>query len=43
VVTIDSTCGHEGFRCVSVGPIVARFLADPASVHSMTLRDPVNH
>jgi homoserine acetyltransferase len=43
IVTVDSTCGHQSFRCVSVGPIVAQFLADPSSVHSMTLQDPVNH
>ncbi|MGA8222844.1 MAG: alpha/beta fold hydrolase [Candidatus Acidiferrales bacterium] len=43
IVTMDSTCGHQSPRCVSVGPIVAQFLADPASVHSMTLLDPVNH
>ena len=39
VLTIDSPCGHLSMDCVSIGPIVSRFLADPASVHSMTLRD----
>jgi homoserine O-acetyltransferase len=43
VVNLDSTCGHLSFTCISVGPTVARFLADPTSVHSETLRDPANH
>jgi homoserine O-acetyltransferase len=43
IVTVDSTCGHQSFRCVSVGPIVAQFLVNPAAVHSMTLQDPANH
>jgi homoserine O-acetyltransferase/O-succinyltransferase len=38
-VTVDSPCGHASLRCVSLGPTVAQFLADPASVHSMTLHD----
>jgi homoserine O-acetyltransferase len=42
VVKLDSPCGHESFRCISVGPTVAQFLADPASVHSLTLRDTNN-
>jgi len=37
VLTLDSPCGHESLECISVGPIVAKFLADPASVQSMTL------
>jgi homoserine O-acetyltransferase len=37
VVTLDSTCGHNSPACVSVGPIVARFLADPGSAKSVTL------
>jgi homoserine O-acetyltransferase/O-succinyltransferase len=40
VITLDSPCGHLAFTCISVGPIVAQFLADPASVRSMTLHDP---
>ena len=40
VITLDSICGHISLDCISVGPIVARFLADPASVHSETLHDP---
>lgn len=43
LVKFDSPCGHQSFACMSVGPTVARFLADPASVSSQTLRDPVNH
>lgn len=42
VVKLDSPCGHESFRCISVGPTVAQFLADPGSVHSMTLHDANN-
>ena len=43
LVKLDSPCGHQSFACISVGPTVARFLADPASVHSETLVDPVHH
>lgn len=43
VVSLDSACGHLSFTCISLGPTVARFLADPTSVHSETLRDPSNH
>ena len=43
VVTLNSACGHQSLTCISAGPIVARFLADPLSVHSETLHDPVNH
>ncbi len=39
VVTLDSACGHQSFTCISVGPVVAQFLADPASVHDRTLRE----
>jgi homoserine O-acetyltransferase/O-succinyltransferase len=42
IVTVDSPCGHVSFACVSVGPIVGQFLADPASVHSTTLHDTGN-
>ena len=42
VVTLDSPCGHLSTACISLGPTVARFLADPSSVHSETLRDPAN-
>lgn len=41
VVTLDSACGHLSFTCISIGPIVAKFLADPGSVASTTLRDTV--
>jgi homoserine O-acetyltransferase/O-succinyltransferase len=39
VVTLDSACGHTSFACLSVGPLVAQFLADPESVRSTTLHD----
>jgi len=37
LVKLDSSCGHISLACISVGPIVARFLADPSSVHSEAL------
>lgn len=40
VITLDSPCGHLAFTCISVGPTVARFLADPGSVRSETFHDP---
>ena len=43
VVKLDSACGHLSFTCISVGPTVARFLADPSSVHSETLQEPLKH
>ena len=43
VITLDSPCGHIALDCISVGPTVAHFLADPASVRSETLRDPSAH
>lgn len=39
LIKMDSPCGHLSLSCISVGPIVARFLADPGSVHSETLRE----
>jgi pimeloyl-ACP methyl ester carboxylesterase len=42
VVRLDSPCGHQSLACISVGPTVARFLADPMSVHSETLQDSAN-
>ena len=41
IISLDSPCGHLSFACISVGPIVAQFLADPASVHTQTLREDV--
>jgi homoserine O-acetyltransferase len=38
-VLLDSACGHNSLSCISVGPVVAQFLSDPASVHSQTLHD----
>lgn len=43
LVKLDSPCGHQSLACISVGPTVARFLSDPTSVPSQTLRDPRNH
>ncbi len=43
VVNLDSPCGHLSFTCISIGPIVAQFLADPASVHSQTLHEIASH
>jgi homoserine O-acetyltransferase len=40
VLTLDSACGHISFTCISIGPVVAQFLAEPASVRSTTLHDP---
>lgn len=43
VLNLNSSCGHLSTSCLSLGPTVARFLADPSSVHSETLQDPINH
>ena len=43
LVELDSTCGHLSFTCISIGPLVAQFLADPSSVHSQTLHEPPVH
>src|SRR3984893_13837260 len=43
VITLDSPCGHISLECISAGPTVAKFLADPISIHSETLHDPSNH
>ncbi|HXY24451.1 MAG TPA: alpha/beta fold hydrolase [Candidatus Acidoferrum sp.] len=43
LLKLDSLCGHQSLACISVGPIVARFLADPSSVRSETLVDTGNH
>lgn len=43
VVTLDSPCGHLSLDCISAGPIVAKFLTDPASVQSTTLRGTASH
>jgi homoserine O-acetyltransferase len=43
VVLLDSDCGHNSPSCISTGPVVARFLADPASVQSMTLHETAAH
>ena len=41
VITLDSPCGHMSLDCISVGPAVAKFLADPSSVHAETLHDAI--
>ncbi|MGA7913775.1 MAG: alpha/beta fold hydrolase [Candidatus Acidiferrales bacterium] len=38
VVTLESACGHNSPSCISVGPIVARFLEEPGLGKSETLR-----
>jgi homoserine O-acetyltransferase/O-succinyltransferase len=43
VVVMDSPCGHVAVDCISLRPTVPRFLADPESVHSETLREPGAH
>jgi homoserine O-acetyltransferase/O-succinyltransferase len=37
VVKLDSACGHNSPSCISVGPMVARFLEAPGSLQSVTL------
>lgn len=39
LILIDSACGHLSPGCVSVGPLVAKFLDDPSSVKSETMRE----
>lgn len=39
VITLDSICGHQSTACISLGPVVAKFLAAPGSVTSQTLHD----
>jgi homoserine O-acetyltransferase/O-succinyltransferase len=43
VLTLDSPCGHLSLDCISAGPIVAKFLADPAAVQSTTLHGTASH
>jgi homoserine O-acetyltransferase/O-succinyltransferase len=43
IVTLDSPCGHISLDCISAGPTVATFLADPASMHSEILQGAINH
>lgn len=42
LIQMNSACGHLSAGCVSIGPIVAEFLENPASAHSQTLQDPAN-
>jgi homoserine acetyltransferase len=39
VVLLQSNCGHSSLSCIPIGTTVAKFLADPASVQSTTLRE----
>jgi len=39
VVLLESNCGHSSLDCIADGPTVAKFLADPSSVQSATLRE----
>jgi homoserine O-acetyltransferase/O-succinyltransferase len=39
LVNLNTACGHLSLSCISVGPIIARFLVDPSSVHTMTLSE----
>jgi homoserine O-acetyltransferase len=43
VLTLDSPCGHLSLDCISAGPIVAKFLAEPGSVQSTTLHGSAKH
>jgi homoserine O-acetyltransferase len=40
ILTLDSACGHQALGCISAGPIIAQFLAEPSSVRAQTLHDP---
>jgi homoserine O-acetyltransferase/O-succinyltransferase len=37
IVRLNTPCGHSSLDCVSAGPLVAKFLANPGSVASQTL------
>ena len=39
IVDLESSCGHISTACVSVGPVVANFLDNPASAHNETLKE----
>jgi homoserine O-acetyltransferase len=43
VLTLESPCGHLSLGCISAGPIVGKFLDDPASVQSATLHGSASH
>jgi len=42
LIQMNSACGHLSPSCVSIGPIVAGFLENPASVKSQALQDSAN-
>jgi hypothetical protein len=39
---LNSSCGHRSLTCISIGPIIANFLENPAAVKSDTLQDKAN-
>jgi homoserine O-acetyltransferase/O-succinyltransferase len=43
LLEMDSPCGHIALDCISMGPTVAKFLADASSVHSEVVRDTGSH
>lgn len=43
VVTLDSPCGHASPSCVSLGPIVAKFLENPTAARSATIGETNPH
>ncbi len=43
VVLLDSNCGHNSPSAFPPGPVVAKFLADPGSVQSMTMHETAAH
>jgi len=43
IVRLDSLCGHQSYTCVSTGPTVAQFLANPSSIQDETLTESLNH
>jgi homoserine O-acetyltransferase/O-succinyltransferase len=42
LIQLNSACGHLSPGCISIGPIVAGFLENPASAKSQTLQDAAN-
>lgn len=43
LVQMNSVCGHLSPSCISIGPIIAAFLENPASGKSQTLEEPASH
>jgi homoserine O-acetyltransferase/O-succinyltransferase len=42
LIRLNSSCGHRSLTCVSIGPLIANFLENPASAKSDTLQDKAN-